>query len=314
MISYKSFASENDLGRLKDVWNEEVGYIYPITDKVFDHHVINSPYLAKNASFIAFCDNLVLGFIVVKTFDRDDIPSYLSRAFISLFFVRSKYRRQGIGSKLLECAEEEIKKLGKTEIFIGQDLGNFFPGIPCDFDNLTGSFMEKRGYQLLGYTHDLLCKNKTIKKPITNSKIEYRFFKESDEESLLFFMHKNFPGRWEFELKEYLLKERVFDNYFLAIKNKEVVGFVRVNNPTNDNISYNITWYNRFDNLYGIGPLGVDKDYRKQGISKEMLESLLYYLKNMKADILIDWTSLLEYYQKFGFEVWKCYLKGYKKL
>ena len=75
-----------------------------------------------------------------------------------------------------------------------------------------------------------------------------------------------------------------------------------------DEISYNINWKERFTKLVGIGPLGVDPNYRGNGIAK----MLLYYsisdsAKNGYTEAMIDWTGLVTYYQKFGYEIWKCY-------
>lgn len=311
MIEIKDFTSISDLDEVRKLWNEEVGFIFPITEKLFNHHVVNSLYLAPNASYGAYLDNKLVGVIITKTYSGDEISAYNDRAWISLFYVSKYFRRRGVGSLLLEKVIDEVKKMGKKMIQIGQDLGNFFPGIPCDFDNLTASFLEKRGFKMLGYTHDLLLKEPFNKEIVIKNDLEYRYATLSDKEELLKFMEKNFPGRWNFELKEYYKNETKFNNYFIARDKEKVVGFVRVNRKENENISYNINWYDRFNDLIGIGPLGVDKDERGKGISKEMISVLLKELADQgKNEVLIDWTSLLVYYQQFGFEVWKCYMKA----
>lgn len=311
MIEIKDFTSISNLDEVRNLWNEEVGFIYPITEKLFNHHVVNSPYLVENCSYGAYLDNKLIGVIITKTYNGDEISAYNERAWISLFYVSKHFRRKGIGSSLLEKVVNEVKKMGKKEIHIGQDLGNFFPGIPCDFDNLTAPFLEKCGFKMLGYTHDLLLKRPFNKEIIVKNDLEYRYAKLTDKDDLLNFMEKNFPGRWTFELKEYYKNETKFNNYFIARNKEKVLGFVRVNSKENENISYNINWYDRFDDLIGIGPLGIDKEERGKGISKEMISILLKELSSQgKNEILIDWTSLLVYYQQFGFEVWKCYMKA----
>lgn len=314
MIEYKDFSnlSALQLENIKKLWNDEVGFIYPISDKTFLHHTINSKFLAKNSSFIASLDNKLIGVIIAKYYIGEEISAYIGRSWISLFYVAKKYRNQGIGSTLLDKCLESLKSSKQRECFIGQDIGNYFPGIPCDFDTLTGNFLLKRGFSSFGYTHDLVLKDKTkIKKSFDNRYI-YRYLDKNnsnERKALLNFMEKNFPGRWVYELNEYYKNEMEFDNYYVALDRKNIIGFVRVNNVNNKNVSYNVTWANRFNNLVGIGPLGIDKEYRKMGISKEMINSLLYSITSGDCDILIDWTSLMTYYQQFGFEVWKSYLK-----
>ena len=315
MIEIKDFTSVSDFDEIRKLWNEEVGFIFPITEKLFNHHVVNSLYLAPNASYVAYLDNKLVGVIITKTYSGDEILAYNDRAWISLFYVSKHFRKRGIGSLLLEKVVDEAKKMGKKMIQIGQDLGNFFPGIPCDFDNLTAPFLEKRGFKMLGYTHDLLIKEPFNKEIVIKNDLDYRYATLSDKDELLKFMEKNFPGRWNFELKEYYKNETKFNNYFIARNEEKVVGFVRVNRKENENISYNINWYDRFDDLIGIGPLGVDKDERGKGISKEMLSVLLKgFADQGKNEVMIDWTGLLVYYQQFGFEVWKCYMKAIMNL
>lgn len=317
MFEIKDFnnLSNLELNKIKELWNDEVGFIYPIDDKVFAHHVINSAFLAKNASFVAVYNDNPIGVIISKTFNTGEISAYSDRSWICLFYVSKHFRKRGIGSSLLEKCLDELKKMKKTECFIGQDIGNFFPGIPCDFDSLTENFLIKRGFSSFGCTHDLVLKDKSIIKSIAkeNFRYEYRYLNVSDEKernSLLSFMENNFLGRWTYELNEYFKNEMMFNNYYLALDNDKVIGFVRVNDTTNTNISYNITWAKRFNNLVGIGPLGIDANYRGKNISKEMMESVLYeILSKNDCDILIDWTSLLTYYQQYGFEVWKVYTK-----
>lgn len=320
MIEYKDFnnLSALQLENIKKLWNDEVGFIYPISDKVFLHHTLNSKYLAKNLSFIAILDNKVIGVIIVKNYIGEEISSYIGRSWISLFYVSKYFRNRGIGSCLLEKSLSILKENNQNECFIGQDIGNYFPGIPCDFDNLTEKFLEKRGFISFGYTHDLILKDRSKIKKSLDNRYEYRFLDKNnlnERKELLNFMEKNFPGRWQYELVEYYKNETKFDNYYLTFDKEKVIGFVRINEANNENISYNITWSNRFNNLVGIGPLGIDKDYRKNGISKEMINSLLYEkIKKIDCDVLIDWTSLMTYYQQFGFEVWKSYLKMKIKL
>ena len=67
-------------------------------------------------------------------------------------------------------------------------------------------------------------------------------------------------------------------------------------------------WKDRFDNLGGIGPLGVDKDYRKMHLGGDIIKAAQNYLVDYGvSDIIIDWTGLMELYQKYGFEVYKTY-------
>ena len=92
--------------------------------------------------------------------------------------------------------------------------------------------------------------------------------------------------------------------------NNKICAFAKVGYPsTKDNlISYSMVWRNRFTSLGGIGPLGVDKEYRKRHLGRDIViygKNVL--IDNNVTDIIIDWTGLLDFYRPYGFEVWKSY-------
>ena len=84
------------------------------------------------------------------------ISKYINNSWISLFYVSSEFRCQGIGSALLKKFEEEVRKTDVTKISVGSDIDCFFPGIPNDFDNLTDVFFSKRGYNVSYYGYMIL--------------------------------------------------------------------------------------------------------------------------------------------------------------
>ena len=330
MIDYKivNFDSKYSLDIL-NLWNSEVGFIFPLSQKMFDQKINNCKYFNNQSSFVVFLNEKVIGFVLSKKYDNNPIiQKYLNKGWISLIYVGQKYRKNGIGSLLLEKSEEELKKLGVTSISIGSDIHNFFPGVPNDFDNLTDVFLRKHGYNVSYYTHDLvkkLTKEDIIKyqsynenKYLENSEVVeviLRYATINDKEELLDFFKRCFYGRWYDECIEYFENNQIQKEYLLAIVNNRIVGFLRVNNQLIDEISYNLNWSSRFNKLVGIGPLGVDPAYRSRGIAK----MLLYYSisdssKNGYTEAMIDWTGLVTYYQKFGYEIWKCYQYANKNI
>lgn len=312
-----------------NIWNEDIGFIYPISHDMFKEKSIDCRYFSKEASFVIKEEEKVIGFIISKVFkDNQNIPKYQNIGWISLIFVKREYRKRGYGNILLTRAEEEMKKLGVLTIMVGSDIHNFFPGIPNDFDNTTDVFFKNRGYDMGYYTHDLIKKlshddlikyssynNNEYYEGSTLKKVELRYGTIDDKDDLLEFLHRVFFGRWYDEGVEYFDNGEIEKEYLIAKVDNKVVGFLRVNNCLIKETSYNINWKGRFDKLVGFGPLGVDPEYRHHGIAK----MLLYYAisdsyKNGYTDAMIDWTGLVTYYQKLGFETWKCYQYAKKKL
>ena len=127
-------------------------------------------------------------------------------------------------------------------------------------------------------------------------------------ESPKFFLYQNKNQKRSLtdKIKGHILKERI--DYIDQLNN--VCGFCKLqtfDTPINL-IGYSLTWRNRFDRIGGVGPLGVDKDYRHKNIAYNLLVSAINELIDRDCQkAIIDWTNLMELYRKFGFEIWKSY-------
>lgn len=303
IIKKTSDIRDNDLLNCLKLWNDEMGYVYPISSNSFYQNVID--YKDKDV-MIYYDDERVIGFIFLKRFSDDRLVNYSNNLYISLFYVSKKYRKQGIGSSLFDFAEE-IRD-GK-ELIIGKEINNFFPGVPTDFDNLTDVWLEKRGFVGKRYTHDLITEDPKIYE-IRNKDVEYKYCDDSQKEELIQMMINNNWGRWALEAKEYFEKKTENDKnaYIVGMVDGKIISFAKVNDYKMYLSSYNLMWKERFENLGGFGPLGVDRNYRKKGIGFDMISVSLNDLVNKGCKtIILDWTGLMELYAKFNFEVWKSY-------
>lgn len=325
MIEYYSVAEYNSLkdnAQIKEdiykeascIWNEDCGFIFPITDRVMDQNIRHHSGFLANASFLAFSEKTLVGFMFCKYHPNPMVPKWSVKAYISLFYVKRSFRKQGIGSELLKRCEEELYKLPIETISVGAEIENFFPGVPTEFDNRTDTFLANRGYSVRSITHDLIGFTKDIdyfKRHTDEKRFTWALANQNDIEAVRAFFKKNFPGRWEYEYEEYLAQKGHGQDY-LIIKDNEnkgiVCAFVRVNDRTSPILPYNVTYYDRFSNLGGIGPLGVDKDYRKMGLGYDIVALGMNELKRRGMDeIIIDWTGIMEFYRQFHCEVWKTY-------
>ncbi|QVK18508.1 GNAT family N-acetyltransferase [Mycoplasmatota bacterium] len=317
MIEFKNLLQFTEYQALRNCWNQEVGYIFPISENLFESSVINNKDLLKKGSYVALHQNEVVGFILAKTWkDSFQLGPYKNIGWISLFYVRNKFRNQGIGSKLLELVEEAFKIENKQHIVLGRETFNFFPGLPVDFVNHRKWFI-KRGYELGEASYDMIRDLKQIKEklPMPATPYEIRVSNISDKEKIIDFFERCFPGRWEFEAKNYFSSGGQGREFVIALDSDKVIGFARINDQQSPQILYNINWSSRFDNLGGVGPLGVDRDYRKQKLGYMVTA----YAVNEAIDrgcttCIIDWTGLVNFYHIFKFDVWKSYDKFEKKI
>lgn len=297
-IQLKKYDYSEDLIK---IWNEAFNYIYPVSLEQFNQNTFCNGDILSNGSLVAILDNTPVGFIATKINEKND------SAYINSLVVLPKYQNQGIGSKLLEFAEFEVKKLNKKEIHVGRDTYDYFPGVPFDFID-SKKWFEKKGYINTRHTHDLICSNLSLIE--TNSTNPYQMRKASieDKEELLAFFRRCFPGRWEDECINYFNNGGLGHDYYIVIDKDKIIGFCRMNDEKTCEISNNLNWSLRFDNLGGIGPLGIDKQYRKQKLGYQLTTRAINDLIDRGvSEIIIDWTSLIGFYRKFGFEVWKTY-------
>ncbi len=315
-MNIANFNSLKDIKQLYQLWNREYEKIYPISPELFNRNLENA-YL--DSCFYATDKDEIVGFIIGKIYqDKYTIESYTDSAWISLIYVRPDYRKQGIGSLLLLKAEEVFKKLGKTVCNLGRDCHNYFPGLPCDFANFV-SWFEKRGFVFNRQTYDLIRETKNYRKlKIENDDFTFRIGNITDKEKIINFISRVWPGRWTQEALEYFNAGGTGKEYMLVLnKNQEVIGFAKVCGPKTEtsHMSFSLTWRARFSNLGGIGPLGIDPNYRKKHLGYDIVSSAVNHLIDEGAEqIIVDWTGLLEFYRHMGFEVWKSYFYSSKKI
>jgi predicted N-acetyltransferase YhbS len=309
-----------DVNRLEELvmlWNQELQESFPMRPELFQQNSFSDENISYEGSRIVVDEHdKVIGFIVVKYLKeetsvkmRDDV------GWIQTLLVDANYRNQGIGTQLLQHAEAILHQKGVKEILIGRDTYHYFPGVPSE-DKETARWFEKRGYMQLTTETDLSRSYKEYE-PIdwpVKPNAEFSILQESEKEDFLAFLHRCFPGRWEYEAVHYFQKGGTGCEFVVLKENGEIIGFCRVNDANSPIIMGNINWSPLFDESYGgVGPLGVDAEKRKNGYGLAVVKAGIAALRERGVKrIVIDWTGLVDFYRKLGFESWKSY-EGYKK-
>ena len=114
MITYLAYNEKYQQGMYEvyvDLTQEEMFYQEKTFDE-FKNTLFNSRAFEADGTFVALDGDKVVGFI--STNARDDNPK--TSGYINTFIVNKAYRRQGIGSKLLELGETYLKEKGKTSV------------------------------------------------------------------------------------------------------------------------------------------------------------------------------------------------------
>ncbi|MFD1735434.1 GNAT family N-acetyltransferase [Bacillus salitolerans] len=311
--------NEEYIGGIVKLWNKELGDSFPMRAALFKQNSLDDVNVLKNGSLVALNQSgEVIGFVIVKIWS-EEIGIELNKeiGWIQALLVDSNYRNRGIGSTLLERAEKELVSKQIKIIRIGSDPWHYFPGIPSHCDEAM-SWFEKKGYKNDGKEYDLVCQyNEARIDPVPQFvHVTFGLLKIEEKIPFLSFMNRCFPGRWEYEAISYFERGGTGREFVILKRENELIGFCRINDDDSPFIAQNVYWSPAFETpLGGIGPLGIDPEERKKGYGIAIVEAGIAYLRKRNIhQIIIDWTGLVDFYGKLGYEVRTTYLKYSKRM
>lgn len=253
-------------------------------------------------------DKQLIGAIVCKLPKAED-ELFKNCAWLTALLIKPEYQNKGYGTLLYKAAEEELKRKFVKKVYAGQDLQNFFSGIPAPteekirlFQNLGFVINNDEHYDLKA---DIILNDK-IDCYITTVYDEKYFvetIKKDEYQDLYQFLEEEFPGRWLFTIQEYLEQGGNPENV-VVLKNKsdsKIIGFCMV--AVNE------------DKSGGLGPIGIAKSTRGKGIGDFILQQSLLHVRKLGAESIgIDWTILKDFYGKFDFKPIRVYRGAYKEI
>lgn len=303
---------------LVNLWNQELTEKFPMRKELFEQNSFKDENVLHEGSLIAVdSDDGVIGFIVAKRWQEQlDINLGTDIGWIQVILVDHNHRNQGIGSRLLEHAESTLKASGMNQVLLGRDPWHYFPGIPKEYESVTTWFKD-RDYENYGSEHDLLADYDHINDssmPFIKG-MEFSILERKDKLDFLAFLHRCFPGRWEYEAIHYFKKGGTGREFIVLKRNNKILGFSRINDAKSPLIAQNVYWSPLFnEELGGIGPLGIDSNERKKGYGLAIVEAAIAYLRKRNVNkIVIDWTGLVGFYKKLNYDIWKSYY-SYRKV
>ncbi|GAB2569266.1 GNAT family N-acetyltransferase [Gracilibacillus alcaliphilus] len=301
------------------LWNNNLS-AFPMRQSLLRQNSFDDENICYQASRLAVDqENQVIGMLIAKRWQEDlDVAMPKEAGWIQVLLVDQQYRRQGIGRQLLQHAENTFCSIGIQQIVLGRDPYHYFPGIPAE-DSESCLWFEKQGYLNQGEDYDLLHSYEESPPEITSFEkergdVSFQTLQLAGKEAFLAFLHRCFPGRWEYEAMHYFQKGGKGREFIVLKKADKIIGFCRINDAHSPYIAQNVYWAPLFEQeLGGIGPLGVDAEERGQGLGLAIVEAGIHILRERGIrHIVIDWTGLVTFYQKLGYQPWKKYI-SYKK-
>lgn len=277
-------------------WNKTISHPFQLTERLIQEKLVDSVFTLVEGSYSLYSGNDYLGSIVLKhqnNFSLENPP-----LFISLIFIVPQYQNRGYGTLLLENSKKIAFELGYSKLIVGGDLDCLFSGVFVQDNQIVHDFFKRNAWSVLSRNFNLI----TDKQKDCNIKIPKQYqlvtnLSKSDYEHLLDFIEKHFSPRWLYETRQ------TDPKYIFALKDGEIViGFIRWGDSSSRIIPNSVNQYSSYSKLAGIGPLGIDPDYRHQGLGVAFVSNALQELWHLGYhQIIVDWTNLVTFYQKCGF-------------
>ena len=302
MIELQPFqpAGGADLDALVAIWNAACGASLPANRRFFAYNVRPSTG-AEQSGCLALVGGQPAGFVLASA----AVATFGDTGWIDALAVAPEHRRQGVGGRALGWAEQWLAAHGCRGVRLGSSLRTFVPGVPLESG--ASAYFERRGYALRQHEWDVARDLGGYDAPTTRvPPADVRPVEPGQEPALLEFMERAFPGRWAYEYRE-ALGEGVRPGDFLALwLDGAVEGFCRL--TFEDSLRPIERFYpQRLPRPWGqLGPIGVGQRCRGQGYGAAVLDAGLRHLRDRGVrGCVIDWTDLLGFYAKFGFEPYR---------
>ena len=293
-----------------NIWNTACGADLAINLRLTRYNTQPVTGSIQTGQF-AKLDDAVVGFALASALPGDPRTSRPDIGWIDAIAVFPEFQRRGVGSELLNWAEGWLSAQGCAMARLGGSLLPFVPGHPVELGNMK--FFKTRGYAERAngmIVCDVACdlRNHNLPQVLEPAGGLIRPAQPGDEDALLKFLQREFPNRWRFEFEEFLQTRGRMTDYYLLITNSGVDGFVRL---TFEDSERPIERYymHRLPRPWGqLGPIGISADQRGRGYGALLLNGAL---RTMKArgvrGCMIDWTDLIDFYSKFGFQPYRQY-------
>ncbi len=315
--------AEERIADMTALWNKEWAGSLPMRERLLRQNMFMDQNVLREGSWMVLEEGTdrLLAFIVAKVYQdqEPDLQLGADTGWVHALVVDPDWRGRGIGGVLLDKAEEALRGIGATRITLGNDFHwRMFPGVPAD-RQASKSWFEKRGYENLNLTYDLINEYElqdAVELPQADG-VTFRLAHTTDKAALIAFMERCFPGRWEYQTKQYWERGGTGREFVLLEKDGgELIGFCRINDSHSPLLAQNIYWAPLFEEeLGGIGPLGIDEQFRGNRYGLSIVQAGVAFLRQRGIErIVIDTTPYVDFYAKLGYRTWKTYWCLHKKL
>jgi len=295
-------------------WEAACGPDLPISERFVRFNA--QPWRGEScAGQLALLDGRLVGVALASALPAEPLVNPGNEGWIDAIAVHPAAQRQGIGGALLAWATGWLREQGCASARLGGGLRPFVVGLPETLGN--AGFFTRRGFITFGEPCDMAANLATYTPPPDVREVDaaVRPAQRGQEEALLAFLRREFPGRWRYEAEEHLRLGGRISDYMLLWTEQGVEGCCV--------LTFGDSWrpLERFypyalPRPWGqLGSVGVSAGSRGRGYGIALLDAALRRLHNNGVNgCVIDWVRRADFYEKFGFSVYRRYLAMKREL
>lgn len=296
-----------------NLWSAACGEKYRINPNFVRYNTL--PTLGcEQAGWFAVTNGQLAGFCLSSAVTANLDTSL---GWIDALAVAPVFQQRGAGTALVHKAQDWLISKQRKRMRLGGSLRPFTPGLPADIDALD--FFLKAGFvgsedqpSEWDMAHDLQSYETIVSSDID---AEAHPVTEDEVPALLSFANSAFPGRWEFEVHQFFRDGGRSTDILMAWSGGTPVGFSWL--TFEDSIRPLDRYYpQRLPRPWGqLGMVGVTAAARGRGFGLLVVDAGLLELKRRGVrGCVIDWTTLIDLYAKFGFSRYTQYTSLFKDL
>ncbi len=316
-----------DAGAIARLWNRAAD-AHPIHHDLIAEITSVDPSFHNGDVLAEFENEQLVGFAIAKRLRRMALgcERFGDIGYVPLLAVDPAYQRRGIGRRLLARAEAYLRVDGAARVVAG---GSFHHAVAAVPQALGGApeFFASCGYEIGDRTvWDLARDVRRFDVParvgddLAAARVEGRLvgtrwgssLEPEDTAALLEFLAGEFPGRWYRDVGFAMSRTDTTALVVTLFSGLRAVGFAQVHLPGTPGT---LRWQGFDPEIAAIGPVGVSRDLQGRGLGLAVVALAADHLRRVGARrVVIDWTDLLDFYGRLGFEPWLSYVPASKTL
>ena len=300
--------TEVDPSLVASFWRGWMPERYSVSGAMLERLVWQHSLLVPELSWAGFEGDALAAAIAVKLSPIGRLYGETASATLHVSFA--------VGDDLAQVSDP-LLSMGGSAVF-GQDHGHLFPGVPVDCPRLKTALEQIGFHGLDGHAVDLESDLATFVVPaaaeeaLAAQDAMVRPCEPANTTDVERFFWDEYPGRWRYDTLEIKIKklQELGDVQLLLVAGRvEGFAYTQCFDRSREPVS-GCVWSQALGERWcGLGPIGVSKAVRGTGLGGALLcKSLERLAARGGRTCAIDWTTLVDFYGKYGFRVSREYL------